>query len=729
MSILDGFLDGVNVDQATIGTGLQAIGAGLLSGNRYQPLGPGFSQTLALAQKAAPREAWEKLLLANGFSPEEAKAYSASEGTAKAALQQRQLAKLNDTSDAPPLDGSAGAPAATPSMVPPAPGGPAAGASLNGDAAGSFLNTLIGKESGGNPNAKNPGSSATGLTQFTDGTWREMMRLHPELGLTPNGRTDPEQAKKAALAYAQDNGKLIAENGHPVTPGNLYLGHFLGGPGATRFLNGMRQNPDAPASSYADPSAVAANRTVFFNRDGSPKSARDFYNERTSRFGNAPSSPVQVAAGPRDPAVAADDGGPLTPGLPQPQPQAPFPGAPQALRAGVPSLALQPPPAEIGVPDNILNSPMRQPAQVAGASPADVPAADAQNAGFVIPPGADPKVRAQDRALGAPPPGVPQNTGEDTQRAFAIRNFEYWAKKLRVAGAAGDLGKGVAEEAKIRLDLAKEYLKPTEAERLARAAGLKGEDFTAAVSGAIPGNAPTSTQKEYASYRKQTIENGEVPISQLDYDLKLRQAGKTEVNIKNDAEKKEEVERAASVTKFLSGVADSAPATARRASDLDMLGRLVSRTRTAQGTTLRATLDGVGKELGLSSGELKTKADAINAIVNRLAPQMREPGTGTVSDADLRGFLAALPSLSATPEGNQLILGALKRATDVDRERTRIAAQWQAGKVSAADARSKIADIDERSIYASDAERQLVAGLSPIPEGKTGAGWRIIGVE
>jgi len=156
---------------------------------------------------------------------------------------------------------------------------------------------------------------------------------------------------------------------------------------------------------------------------------------------------------------------------------------------------------------------------------------------------------------------------------------------------------------------------------------------------------------------------------------------------------------------------------------------LISRTATAQGTTLRAQLDGIGKELGLSTGELKTKTDAINAIVNSLAPQMREPGTGTVSDADLRGFLAALPNLSATPEGNQLILGGLKRATDVDRERTKIAAQWQAGKISASDARSKIADIDERSIYASEAERSLVSGLSPIPENKAKPGWRVLGVE
>lgn len=705
MGLLDAFAgpggnseDGVNA----FGNVLGAIGAGLLTGDRYNPIGPGFIASLqANAKTGLPRAALKQILQNAGYSEADAEKLSASEGTAKLALQQKQQQTiLGDGGEAEPSLFGSGGPAA-PRMSPAAPSGPAAGASLNGDAATSFLNTLIGKESGGNATAKNPNSSATGLTQFTSGTWDQMMRQHPELGLTPDGRTDPEQAKRAALAYARDNAAELGKSGHEATPGNLYLGHFLGGGGATRFLNGLRNNPNAPAASYADPSAVAANRSVFYNRDGTPKSAQAFYDERTSRFGGG--APVQTA----DASAAA-----------QTQPT-----ATDAPSPGLPRLAGQPAPAELGVESNILNSPMRRTAE-AGA--ADMPAAGSQEAGFVIPPAARETV---ERRVGTPPTPVNESVGPTTQRAQAIANYNYWAKRLRVSGTLGEAGKGLAEEAKQRMDLAAKFLAPTDTERLVDAAGLTGEERQRAIAGSISGNAPTDTQKNYGSYRQQELSEGRIPLSQIDYDMRLRQAGKTEVNIKNDAEKKEEVERAASVTKFLGGIADSAPATAKRASQLDMLGRLISRTRTAQGTTLRATLDGFGKELGLSSGELKTKADAINAIVNSLAPQMREPGSGTVSDADLRGFLAALPNLSATPEGNQLILGALKRATDVDRERTKIAAQWQAGKISASDARTKIGEIDERSIYASDAERSLVANLSPIPDNKAKPGWRVLGVE
>lgn len=712
MALFDGISDDT---QGSIGNALQAVGLGLLSGNRDQPIGPGFGAFMAGIQKGTPKAALKQILQNAGYSEADAERLSASEGVAKLALQQKQQQTiLGDGGEAEPSLFGGGAPA-SPRISPTAPGGPAAGASLNGDAATSFLNTLIGKESGGNATAKNPNSSATGLTQFTSGTWDQMMRQHPELGLTPNGRTDPEQAKRAALAYARDNAAELGKSGHEATPGNLYLGHFLGGGGATRFLNGLRNNPNAPAASYADPSAVAANRSVFYNPDGSAKSAQAFYNERTSRFGGG--APVQTAD------ASARAGGPsaANDGTAIQTEAGPVAFTPTGGPGAAPQRSIQVAETEADVQR------LERGMYPGGArQAADMPAQGAQEAGFVIPPGAKDAV---ERRVGAPPAPVNENIGPTTQRAQAIANYNYWAKRLRVSGTLGEAGKGLAEEAKQRMDLAAKFLAPTDTERLVDAAGLTGEERQRAIAGSISGNAPTDTQKNYGSYRQQELSEGRIPLSQIDYDTKLRQAGRAEVNIKNDAEKKEEVERAASVTKFLGGIADSAPATAKRASQLDMLGRLISRTRTAQGTTLRATLDGFGKELGLSSGELKTKADAINAIVSSLAPQMREAGSGTVSDADLRGFLAALPSLSATPEGNQLILGALKRATDVDRERTKIAAQWQAGKISASDARIKIGEIDERSIYASDAERALVANLSPIPDNKAKPGWRVLGVE
>lgn len=160
---------------------------------------------------------------------------------------------------------------------------------------GTYLDTLIGKESSGNASAKNPNSSATGLGQFTTGTWGSLAAKRPELGLTPDGRTDPEQAKRATLALAEENAKVLQANGgHAPTDGNLYLAHFLGGGGAARFLTGLNQNPDAPAIAYVGADQAAANKTIFYNRDGTPKTAREVYAERTSKFGGGQPQQVDV---------------------------------------------------------------------------------------------------------------------------------------------------------------------------------------------------------------------------------------------------------------------------------------------------------------------------------------------------------------------------------------------------------------------------------------------------
>jgi len=197
------------------------------------------------------------------------------------------------------VDPSTGTPAA------PAPAAPVARGPAFTDAggvAGSYLATLRGVESNGNRTAKNPNSSATGIDQFTAGTWEGLRKKYPELGLTPDGRTDVAQSTRAMERFTRDNASVLTNAGVPITPGNLYVAHFLGAGGATRFIKGAINNPEAPAASFVDPSSVAANRKIFYNRDGSPKTAGQVYAERTSRFGGgAPEQPARVQVASADP--------------------------------------------------------------------------------------------------------------------------------------------------------------------------------------------------------------------------------------------------------------------------------------------------------------------------------------------------------------------------------------------------------------------------------------------
>ena len=124
-----------------------------------------------------------------------------------------------------------------------------------------LIDSIIGAESGGNPNAKNPNSSATGAGQFIDRTWLSMLAKHrPDLTGSPQEllalRSDPQLSRAMTEAYAADNGQILTKAGVPVTPGTTYLAHFAGPQGAVSVL---QADPNAPVSDVLGSAAVKAN--------------------------------------------------------------------------------------------------------------------------------------------------------------------------------------------------------------------------------------------------------------------------------------------------------------------------------------------------------------------------------------------------------------------------------------------------------------------------------------
>ena len=110
---------------------------------------------------------------------------------------------------------------------------------------------IIGVESDGDPNARNKRSSATGLGQFLDETWLDMIRVHrPDLAKGRSQaeilelRRDAKIAREITARFTERNAEMLRKRGLPVTPGTLYLAHFAGGAGAVAILSAM-ENADA----------------------------------------------------------------------------------------------------------------------------------------------------------------------------------------------------------------------------------------------------------------------------------------------------------------------------------------------------------------------------------------------------------------------------------------------------------------------------------------------------
>lgn len=106
-----------------------------------------------------------------------------------------------------------------------------------------LVNRIIKVESAGDARAKNTRSTATGLGQFIDATWLRMMRTYrPDLvaNLSPAEllelRFDPALSRAMVTNLAEENAAFLRRRNHAISPGRLYLAHFLGPQGAAVAL-------------------------------------------------------------------------------------------------------------------------------------------------------------------------------------------------------------------------------------------------------------------------------------------------------------------------------------------------------------------------------------------------------------------------------------------------------------------------------------------------------------
>lgn len=151
--------------------------------------------------------------------------------------------------------------------------------------------------------AKSRTSSACGLFQFTEQSWLGTLKKHgAELGLgsysqaisqTANGhytvanaaqrteilalREDPHVSALMAGAYTQDSASILESRiGREASEGELYIAHFLGAGGAAKLIGAAEDTPNARADTLF-PAAAAANRSIFYGKDGSPRTVAEVH--------------------------------------------------------------------------------------------------------------------------------------------------------------------------------------------------------------------------------------------------------------------------------------------------------------------------------------------------------------------------------------------------------------------------------------------------------------------
>lgn len=107
---------------------------------------------------------------------------------------------------------------------------------------------IANRESGLNPAARNPRSTAGGVFQFIDSTWKKY---------APGGdKFDADTNIDAGVRFIRDNVNYLAGKNLPTDRGAVYLAHFAGPGGAEKVLSAPA---GTPAAALFSEGAVAAN--------------------------------------------------------------------------------------------------------------------------------------------------------------------------------------------------------------------------------------------------------------------------------------------------------------------------------------------------------------------------------------------------------------------------------------------------------------------------------------
>lgn len=154
------------------------------------------------------------------------------------------------------------------------------------------------RESSFNASAKAATSSATGLFQFIESTWLDMVRKYGgEHGLefaasqigVRNGRPevddpqtrkaildlryDPELSARMAAELARDNAAALRDRiGREPSSGEIYAAHVLGAGGAAKLIQAAERGESDASALF--PREAAANKGLFYAA-GAPRSAHE----------------------------------------------------------------------------------------------------------------------------------------------------------------------------------------------------------------------------------------------------------------------------------------------------------------------------------------------------------------------------------------------------------------------------------------------------------------------
>ena len=205
---------------------------------------------------------------------------------------------------------------------------------------------------------------------------------------------------------------------------------------------------------------------------------------------------------------------------------------------------------------------------------------------------------------------------------------------------------------------------------------------------------PTDEMRNYQAYRREEMAAGRPPKSSQEWmvERSRARAPQTQVQIDQRGEAAFSTEAGKLNAKRFGELVDQGLSARTMIGDISALRDLGSQIETGVPAEITRQLGPYAEALGIKIDGL-APTQAYRAIVDRMAPRMRVPGSGATSDFEARQFLRALPALANNPQGNEIIQNTLQAVSESQMQAAEIASRALAGEITARDAEKLIREL------------------------------------
>uniref|UniRef100_UPI003F492911 hypothetical protein n=1 Tax=Ensifer adhaerens TaxID=106592 RepID=UPI003F492911 len=304
---------------------------------------------------------------------------------------------------------------------------------------------------------------------------------------------------------------------------------------------------------------------------------------------------------------------------------------------------------------------------------------------------ATPEQIAQAQAAGQQPTQVAQAGGVDP-RLYELLTNDFATPEMKAVAQSMIEQQMLANDPKRQLEMQK-LQRELDAPRKRETSVVNGrlvDNQTGQVIAEYPdAQKPTADRQNYEYYRDFEVRNGRTPLGPLEWEQAQRKAGAGTTNV-----------TVGESDKFYENLDKKNAETFAALSETGMQARArIGQINRLEGLfdNMPQGIEGGFKKLagdwGVAIGEGTSDIQAASALLEKMVPEQRAPGSGPMSDADIRMFRASLPRVLNQPGGNELIFQTMRGIAEYEQQMGGIADAVADREITPAEGRKRIREL------------------------------------